>query len=309
MSMSGAEPGLGARARRARRRACRPWPAAAGSGPAIASLVIGGSASWPSSSRLACRCSIRSRPASAGARARRRRGSPAPARPARPRPPPPGRCGAGWRRRSWPAGSRWPAPPGAPAAPPRPARCRARPSRVSSALIASPSLTTTRSTPRTSRALAWIFSRRAAPTRASAASGPGTGDLQRHRAARLGQRAVGEERAAPGRFAVAAAAGDHLPGQPAHRPPVAVHQAGLPGQAVAVLGHPDHVPVALPQPARGEHDQLGGVPEHLGDVLAQPARGRAGVQLGLDHDVPAGQVQPAGEPAAGRTPPPCGSTA
>ena len=31
--------------------------------PAIASLVSGGSASWPSSSRLACRCSIRSRPA------------------------------------------------------------------------------------------------------------------------------------------------------------------------------------------------------------------------------------------------------
>ena len=41
------------------------------------------------------------------------------------------------------------------------------------ALIASPSLITTRSTPRTSRALAPIFSRRAAPTRASAASLPG----------------------------------------------------------------------------------------------------------------------------------------
>ena len=47
------------------------------------------------------------------------------------------------------------------------------PSLVSIALIASPSLTTTRSTPRTSRAFAWIRSRRAAPTMASAASGPG----------------------------------------------------------------------------------------------------------------------------------------
>jgi hypothetical protein len=41
------------------------------------------------------------------------------------------------------------------------------------ALIASPSLITTRSTPRTSRALACTLSRRAAPTRASAASEPG----------------------------------------------------------------------------------------------------------------------------------------
>ncbi|CAG7210998.1 hypothetical protein PICSAR252_04451 [Mycobacterium avium subsp. paratuberculosis] len=47
------------------------------------------------------------------------------------------------------------------------------PIRVSSAPIASPSRTTTRSAPRTSRALALTPSRRAAPTNASAASGPG----------------------------------------------------------------------------------------------------------------------------------------
>ena len=45
--------------------------------------------------------------------------------------------------------------------------------RVSSAAIASPSLTTTRSTPRTSRFLAVMPMRRAAPTSASADSGPG----------------------------------------------------------------------------------------------------------------------------------------
>ncbi len=39
--------------------------------------------------------------------------------------------------------------------------------------MASPSLITTRSTPRTSRAFAAIVILRAAPTRASAASGPG----------------------------------------------------------------------------------------------------------------------------------------
>ena len=47
------------------------------------------------------------------------------------------------------------------------------PSRVSIAPMASPSRSTTRSTPRTSRALAEIPSRRAAPTSARAASGPG----------------------------------------------------------------------------------------------------------------------------------------
>ncbi len=47
------------------------------------------------------------------------------------------------------------------------------PSRVSIAPMASPSRMTTRSTPRTSRALAWMPRRRAAPTRARAASGPG----------------------------------------------------------------------------------------------------------------------------------------
>ena len=47
------------------------------------------------------------------------------------------------------------------------------PSRVSNAAMASPSRTTTRSMFRTSRAFALIPSRRAAPTKASAASGPG----------------------------------------------------------------------------------------------------------------------------------------
>ena len=47
------------------------------------------------------------------------------------------------------------------------------PSLVRSAPMASPSLITTRSTPRTSRAFATTSNLRAAPTKASAASGPG----------------------------------------------------------------------------------------------------------------------------------------
>src|SRR6266851_7436520 len=131
--------------------------------PAIASLVSGGLASWPSSSRLACRCSMRSRPATVrcsgasvprissarstrapaatAARALRRRLASsklasrlAVARTSR------------RIRRSSQASTAWCAP-----------------SLVSMAAIASPSLITTRSTPRTSRALACTFSRRAAP--------------------------------------------------------------------------------------------------------------------------------------------------
>ena len=161
------------------RPACRPSPAAGGSGRRPRP--------WSSAGRRARRAPPASllvlQPQPAGLQQVLGgvvgRGSPAPARPGHRRPPRPGPTGAGWRRRSWPAGWRWPAPRGASAAPPRPARTRARRCRVSRAPIASPSRTTTRSTPRTSRALAEMPSRRPTPTSASAASADGAGDLQR----------------------------------------------------------------------------------------------------------------------------------
>ena len=125
---------------------------------------------------------------------------------------------------------------------------------------------------------------------------PGTGDLQRRRPARLGERAVGQERAPPGRLRVADPARDHLRRQPPYGPAALVEQAGLPGQPLAVLDHPDDVAVALAQPRAGEHLHLAGVPVHLGDVPAKPARGRAGVQLRLDHHPATDDVQPPGEP-------------
>ena len=109
----------------------------------------------------------------AGARARRRRGSPARGAPGRRPRPPRGPTGAGWRRRSWPAGWRWRAPRGASAAPPRPARCRAR--RAGSAARRWRRRRGRRpGRPRAPRG-PWrrCPSRRAAPTSASAASGPG----------------------------------------------------------------------------------------------------------------------------------------
>ncbi len=141
--------------------------------PATASLVSGGSARAPSSSREACLCSMRRRPAAA-----RRSGTSSPrisrARATR---APPATAARAERRRlaSSKLASRF-----AVARTSRRIRRSSQastdswaPSRVSSAPMASPSRTTTRSTPRTSRAFAAMDSRRAAPTSASAASGPG----------------------------------------------------------------------------------------------------------------------------------------
>jgi len=141
--------------------------------PAIASLVSGGSASWPSSSSDACRLATRSRPAItrwSGASAPRissARSTRAPAATA-----------ARAERRRF-ASSKF-ASRLAVARTSRRIRRSSQastlscaPSRVSIAAIASPSRITTRSMPRTSRALAEIFIRRAAPTRASADSEPG----------------------------------------------------------------------------------------------------------------------------------------
>src|ERR1017187_4033941 len=108
-----------------------------------------------------------------------------------------------------------------------------------------------------------------------------------------------EECAAPSGLAVARRAGDHLPRQAAHGAAVAVDQARLAGQAVAVLVHPHDVAVALAQAARREHDQLRGMAEYLGDVLAQPASDRPGVELSLHDDSPGRQMQTAGEPEQG----------
>ena len=162
--------------------------------------------------------------------------------------------------------------------------------------MASPSRMTTRSTPRTSRALAWMPSRRAAPTRASAASGPG----QVTSSAEDRPGSVSEPCAmnAPRQAASAsqAEALTTLRRQPAHRAAAGVDEAGLAGQRLAVLDHPHDVAAALAQAAGGEDEHLGGVAVEVGDVLAQPPGGVGRVELGLDDDAAADDVQPTGEP-------------
>ena len=170
------------------------------------------------------------------------------------------------------------------------------PSRVSSWPIASPSRITTRSTPRTSRALAWMPSRRATPTRASAASGPG--QVTSSAEDRPGSVSEPWARNAPRQAATASQPppDDDRRRQAAHRAAALVEQAGLAGQRLAVLDDADDVAAALADAVALHHHDVGLVAVDLGDVRAQPPGRGAGVELGLDHDPAAHDVQPAGEP-------------
>src|SRR6266545_1907658 len=113
--------------------------------------------------------------------------------------------------------------------------------------------------------------------------GSGAGDLERAGAARLGQRPVGEERAPPRRDRTAHVGRHHVLREAPHGAAAHVEQAGLAGQRLAVLHHPDDVVAALAEPAGGEHVDLAGVPVDLGDLAPQPAGGGTGVELRLDH--------------------------
>jgi hypothetical protein len=86
------------------------------------------------------------------------------------------------------------------------------------------------------------------------------------------------------------------PRQAADRAAAAVDQPGLPRQLVAARHDAYDEAAAAPQPARSHHHQVRGVTEDLQDVLAQPPGRHAGVQLGLDHDPAADQMQASGEP-------------
>ena len=129
--------------------------------------------------------------------------------------------------------------------------------------------------------------------------GAGAGDLERGRAAGLGQRAVGQEGTAPGGHGVAAATGDDGRRQATHGATAGVEQAGLAGQRLAVLDDAHDVAAALADAVALHHDDVGLVAVDLGDVLAQPARAGAGVELGLDHDPAAHDVEATGEPQHG----------
>src|SRR4029079_11298891 len=81
----------------------------------------------------------------------------------------------------------------------------------------------------------------------------------------------------------------------AHRSAASVEQARLPGERLAVADHPDDIPAALADAIAAHHHHVARVPVDLGEVAAQPPGGGTGVQLGLDDDAAAHDVQPARE--------------
>src|SRR5918993_1170606 len=129
--------------------------------------------------------------------------------------------------------------------------------------------------------------------------GAGAGHLERRRAARLGERSVGEEGAAPCALGVADGSADDLRRQSSHGATTAVDEPGLPRQGLSVLDDADHVTAALAQATGGEHEDLRCVSVDLRELAAQPTRGVRGVELGLDDDAATDDVQAAGEPQGG----------
>ncbi len=101
-----------------------------------------------------------------------------------------------------------------------------------------------------------------------------------------------QERSAPRGNAVTEAAAHHLSWEAAGWPAVRVDQAGLPRQRLAILDHPDHVVGAAPDARAVHDDELAGVSEDLVDIGPQPPRSGAGVELRLNHDATADDVQP-----------------
>ena len=161
--------------------------------------------------------------------------------------------------------------------------------------MASPSRTTTRGTPRTSRALAGMPRRCAAPTSAIAASG--AGQVISRAADRPGSLSVPrrEERTAPDRREVGAGPGRELVGEPANRPAALVEQPGLTGERLAALDDPDGV-VAAVAGARSLHvHEFGTHAVELHEVAGDAPREDVGVELGLDGDAVRDRVQTAGE--------------
>ena len=123
----------------------------------------------------------------------------------------------------------------------------------------------------------------------------GAGDLERGRAARIGEAAVREERAAPDRGDLVARAGGELVGQPAHGTTAGVEQAGLACEGLAAVEHPHEVLVRSADAGRRDHRDVGAHAVELAEVARHAARDRGRVELRLDGDAAGDDVQPAGE--------------
>ncbi len=122
------------------------------------------------------------------------------------------------------------------------------PSRVSMAAMASPSRITTRSIPAHLTRLGADAEPPGRPDQGEGGLGARTGHLQGHRAARFGERTMGEEGATPRGHRDVQATADHLHRQTPHGTSARVDEAGLAGQRLPVPDQADDVAGAAPQP-------------------------------------------------------------
>src|SRR5699024_4572249 len=152
------------------------------------------------------------------------------------------------------------------------------PMRVSRAAMSSPSRMTTRSTPRTSRAFALSPSRRAAPTSARPASGPG--QVTSRAEERPGSVSEPWARTAPRQADGAAPVFD---------------ETGLAGQGPAVAGHTQQIAVRAANAGGIDDGDIGVLAVEVLDLGPEPFRGLSGVELGFEHDRTVDQVQRGGE--------------
>jgi len=139
-------------------------------------------------------------------------------------------------------------------------------------------------------------SRPAAPTTDERHRGLVTGadDLERGRAARVGEGATGEEGTTPDRREILAVAGRETVREAADRAPAGVEEAGLAREGLAAVDDAHDVARALPRP-RADDLALGPHPVELREVAAHALGDLLRVELGLDGDASGDDVQAARE--------------
>ena len=104
-----------------------------------------------------------------------------------------------------------------------------------------------------------------------------------------------KEGATPSSHAVAQPSADHLGRQPTRGAASRVDQSGLACQGLPILDHPDDIAGASADARAGNDDQVALMTEHFADLGAQAPSDRARIELRLNDDSPAVDMQPAGE--------------
>ena len=116
---------------------------------------------------------------------------------------------------------------------------------------------------------------------------PGQVDLERGRAAGIGQRAVGEECAAPDGGEFVARAGREPVREAADGAAACIQQSGLAREGLAAVENADEVLAGAAQAGRGDDRDFAAHAVELCEVFAHPTGELRGVEFALDGDAAA----------------------